>query len=930
MAANDSKRLLLRSKPKPDESFMGFILRLTELNEYDSPAWIVREAGIGYPHNRSAVAFHKTLDLSALATFTGVDITDLVSLRYPVDKHSHTTYRRLFFGLTVPQYVIRPKHQKVCPGCLLDGSYIRRIWEFALVTVCPIHECLLLDECPDCGKRITWTRNKVAVCPCKYDWREYSPPVVANSDLDVTRQIHLLCHITSGNDDTRQGNLNEPNPLYGVDLQGLTAALLFVARQFARTAYKKGRRLIDTTGKTFARSNQNSETHTLLCKAWSVFNSWPNNYFNFLEWRKTHLPSRRFRAGLNRDFAEYKSALYYRLASEQFNFMREGFEEYLITRWNGGYVGHMRRLSPSLRMRSKYVSRTEAKEFLRIKVEGVDKLIALGRLKAVVSNNGRFRRILIERDSLNTVKQELEQSLYLKQAAARLNVSCHWVRELIKCNLLRPHEGIGIDGRSGQTFNSEDIKCLLDSVRRQLIRGARVAASDNISFLKALRKLRRVNVDIGQFIQIILDGAIRPLGLNSKPGLASLVFSKSRIKGYITELERIRLGETLSVPEVAQRLGIGVTNTRFLISKDIIQISRQAVKGHYDLRISESALDLFNSNYVLPAKLAPQFNTTSSRLTNLLIANGISPISGPKVDGGTQYVFLKKELGQIDLKAIWRASEHEHIDRLNERKLLDVRQAAEILGVEPSDVLDLAGRGILMPHRHVPSSRHKSDGPFFSMFTLEKYKARTIDYSGLVSSTVAAEMLGVSVDILYRYIPKKLLHLAVDYSEASRRYFRLDEVKRLVERRNELRQQCITTAEVASMCKVSKESVHAWVVAGLLQPISRARAAGFVHKLYLRSDIDKLYAEREAFKAKRLSEGRSSRFGRPAGPNWQPVRKKVGPRIEQLVKKWSAKPNRKPVSGQRLRRQLVKEGYRVGINTIYVCLRELRQQASPH
>jgi hypothetical protein len=766
----------------------------------------------------------------------------------------------------------------------------------------------------------------VAVCSCKYDWREYSPPVVASSELNVTRQIHLLCHITSGKNVTQADSLNKPNPLYGVNLQGLTAALLFVARQFARTAYRKGMRLIDTTGKNFAWSNHNSETQALFCKAWAVFNCWPNNYFDFLEWRRKHLPSRRFRAGLDRDFAEYKSALYYGLASEQFNFMREGFEEYLVTKWDGGYVGSMRRLSPSLRMRSTFVPRTEAKEFLRIKVEGVDQLIALGRLKAIVRNNGRCRRILIERASLNIVKQELEQSLYLKQAAARLGISGSRVRELSKCNLLRPYEGIGIDGRSGQTFNSKDIQYLLDSVRRRLIKGSRVAASDNISFLNALRKLRRVNVDIGQFIQLILDDVLSPIRLNSKSGLDSLVFSKSGIKGYITELERIRLGETLSVPEVAQRLGIGITSVRFLISKAIIQIHRQAVKGHYDLRISESALELFHATYVLPAKLAMQFNTTSSRLTNLLISNGLMPISGPKIDEGKQYVFLKTELEQVDLKAIWHASENEHIGRLNERKLIDVVRAAEILSVEPSNILDLAGRGILTLHRHVSPSRHKSDGPFFSLFTLEQYKARMLDYNGLVSATVAAEMLSISVETLYGLIPKKLLCVALDKGDAGRRYFWLDEVKELVERRTELRQQCITAVEVASICKVSKHSVHSWVEAGLLQPTLGVRAAGFVHNLYLRSDVEKLYAEREGFKAKRLSEGLSSRFGRPAGPNWQPVRNKVGPRIEQLVKKWSAKPNGKPVSGQRLRHQLVKEGYRVGLNTVYVCLRELRNQ----
>jgi DNA-binding transcriptional MerR regulator len=329
--------------------------------------------------------------------------------------------------------------------------------------------------------------------------------------------------------------------------------------------------------------------------------------------------------------------------------------------------------------------------------------------------------------------------------------------------------------------------------------------------------------------------------------------------------------------------GVGVTGTRFLITKGIIQIRRQAVKGHYDLRISKSAIDLFTFTYVLPAKLALQFNTTSARLTNLLITGGVNPLSGPKVDGGKQYVFRRTDIEGIDLEAIWRDSAGEHISRLNEGKLIDAQRAAKILNIDQSSVLDLARRGILKQHRHASSSRYKANGPFFSTFTLEKYKDRKIDYSGLVSSTVAAEMLSVSVAILYRYIPKKLLQVALDVGEG-RRCFRLDDVKRLIEDRNRLKQQYVTTAEVATLCKVKKESVHAWVGAGLLQPISGPRADGLVHNLYLLSDIENLYAEREAYKAKQLSEGRSSRFGRPAGLNRQPVRNKVYPRIEQLVK----------------------------------------------
>jgi hypothetical protein len=60
------------------------------------------------------------------------------------------------------------------------------------------------------------------------------------------------------------------------------------------------------------------------------------------------------------------------------------------------------------------------------------------------------------------------------------------------------------------------------------------------------------------------------------------------------------------------------------------------------------------------------------------------------------------------------------------------------------------------------------------------------------------------------------------------------------------------------------------------------------------------------------------------------VRNEVAPRIKQLVKKWNAKPNQQRISGEALHRQLTTEGYKVGINTVYVCLRELRQQASPN
>jgi hypothetical protein len=113
----------------PDESFMGFILRLTELNEYDSPTWITREAGIGDIDKSCTAVSHKPTDISALARITDIDLAELESLRYPVDKQSGPISSRLFYGFSIPQYVIRPDRPKICPTCLIDSAHSRRIWE---------------------------------------------------------------------------------------------------------------------------------------------------------------------------------------------------------------------------------------------------------------------------------------------------------------------------------------------------------------------------------------------------------------------------------------------------------------------------------------------------------------------------------------------------------------------------------------------------------------------------------------------------------------------------------------------------------------------------------------------------------------------------------------------------------------------------------
>jgi hypothetical protein len=87
----------------------------------------------------------------------------------------------------------------------------------------------------------------------------------------------------------------------------------------------------------------------------------------------------------------------------------------------------------------------------------------------------------------------------------------------------------------------------------------------------------------------------------------------------------------------------------YFLARPRLLSSLNRMGEHYpDLLIGKDDLDLFNSTYVLSAKVAARPGTISGHLTRLLTTQGIQPISGPKVDGGRQYVFRKSDLDAIN------------------------------------------------------------------------------------------------------------------------------------------------------------------------------------------------------------------------------------------------------------------------------------------
>jgi hypothetical protein len=133
-------KLLVRPKPKPGESIIGYLLRLAEANGYEATPWLLRAFKLRKTNARHSYVYGMT-DMRLLAESTCAAQTVLEQMTFrPVGVHSSRLIGNYeAFGQIVPSFVIRPNDPKICPKCLAEEAFCRKAWELAVLTACPEH-----------------------------------------------------------------------------------------------------------------------------------------------------------------------------------------------------------------------------------------------------------------------------------------------------------------------------------------------------------------------------------------------------------------------------------------------------------------------------------------------------------------------------------------------------------------------------------------------------------------------------------------------------------------------------------------------------------------------------------------------------------------------------------------------------------------------
>jgi TniQ len=455
-------KLLITLKPKRDESFISYVVRLTEANWYDTPSWIFTLSGIDYMELqwKFTFVFSRSKKLANLAELTGSTLEDLLSLLYLTRTKVHSSqcdHEYNFYGAFLNRSIIRPDCPKVCPKCLAESGYSLRIWDCSLVTACSIHGNVLLDTCPACNRRIKCVRNKLSICSCGCDWRDINPPVVSEGQLVVSRRIYQLCGAIQ-----RERLPNEAeNPLQGLGLQDFILIMVFIAGLSGKLAWATGR-------PSRSIKLRNTELHTLFTEAHRVFEDWPHNFHQFLRVqskgkKRLNPHGGELDTALRREFGPLYERLYEDLREPQFDFMREAFAEFLTNRLKA--QSEPRTMPYATPPGSDdYISVAQARRLLKITHSALFDLIKAGEIDFAIRNEGTALRYLLRLSDVENARDKFERAISSRTLANQLGVDCKAIRQLAKAGHLEVKSRRATDGYHTIKFAPDAAEKLLKTV----------------------------------------------------------------------------------------------------------------------------------------------------------------------------------------------------------------------------------------------------------------------------------------------------------------------------------------------------------------------------------------------------------------------------------------------------------------------------------
>ncbi len=422
--------LLARLSILPEESLFSFLVRSSQANSYVSPS-ILWDLVLGkldprkhhkYVKDRLDLPF-KAETYSRIAALTMIDPFTLYRSTYHrfalviTSPPRSVNYLELPDKTLVPclsngqeQSQIRPLSisSQFCPKCLQETPYYPLNWMPVALSACLKHECLLVDQCPNCYKKVSQYAVIMAKCDkCKSDLTRAEVISIANDEVGLRTQRILqswfMEYITPEHEISNLP-LQSPAVLYKI-IEGIQNSIQMRKHQswsyfHSLSSYPDGRTLTCRKGELVLTPYENYCIYATSCK---VIMNWPESFFDFLRkyTNETEPESQNIHyEGINKEEIlkgrpqDHLGVLYSRWIKQQwaypeFKFLQEALDCYIAKNYwldDSSMHTYFYKRRPDLLEYAKYVSIESAANILHTS-DGVIKLLLRNKILTQITDD---------------------------------------------------------------------------------------------------------------------------------------------------------------------------------------------------------------------------------------------------------------------------------------------------------------------------------------------------------------------------------------------------------------------------------------------------------------------------------------------------------------------------------------------------------------
>lgn len=607
--------MLLRTPvAKPTESLLGYALRVSETNGYDTTWHVFSMAGFTQGEILST-----GFNVQKLAAVLGCSPEQLQAITYQAE-HDQKKFQLLghTLGGTLIYSPLRLKKPAICPHCVIENGFIDAFSDLSSAIACPIHGTQLLSHCPECNSELTWFRPGLLKCKCGARLDNDDLPPASQTEIDLMRLLYAKLHREQK---PETSGISLPiDELWSLPLQSILELLVSIGNQAVALGSCE-----ENLGRTEA-----------IRAAARTLSNWPANFHEFL--RRLDKHSNAGGISIRKRFGSFYSSMFKkRKNAADFTFLKNEMIRFGADNWGDGLVDH--RMLDEFGESQRFMSRQKLAEMIAVSPRTLDNWSKKGKISLKELKLGSQKRFIADASGFSTIIKADGKILHEREAAKRLELPVSALRFLKASRHYEPMHSPPYKGGCHEL----DIKNFYQTILGKSKALEMTPDEPAVTLGYVMQEIRFWSKDgKGEFIAALLDERIENLGRLGET-ISAILFRISDVERFAQESRAKASDGAISLQEAGIQLGSSPQAIRALARDGYLE----ALPGPDRIRVTRKSVDDFAMSYVSLVSVAREHSSSTRKLHQLCMAQRIRTLRIPHEDSAESIFIGIERKGEL-------------------------------------------------------------------------------------------------------------------------------------------------------------------------------------------------------------------------------------------------------------------------------------------